>query len=488
MESPVPLEPFPRFVRQRRDDSSFVVTLSEHPVPLGSVFDLMGRALHQLSEMFDSQQSMPSLLQLQLPLQPVHVLGWLSQQEHEKKVFWSSRDRGLTFAGVSEAEHLQSETLQASEMIWSTLKQVEKAQIPGLRYVGGMRFDALRSSSDHWSSWGASSWSLPRWTLSNDNDQFYFSCTLRYRESDDFKLILRDCREELAQLVWSDSPPVASQPLQVLNRVDSPDQQGWTQRLDQSARWFEQGKLDKIVWARETDLECQRQPSPLSWLLEWEDRSHDTFLFLFQPSKNVAFVGASPERLYAREGRQIICEALAGTAPRHPNLQEDQRLGAELLASEKNRREQKFVFDRIQTLLNECCSTVYGDWEPSLRKLQHVQHLWSELRGDLLDNISDRELLERLHPTPAVGGQPRELAVELLAAGEPFDRGWYAAPVGWIGPDGAELSVAIRSALVHHNHVYLYTGAGIVPGSQPKLEWQELAYKLKTFQDFFAMS
>ncbi|TNE48488.1 MAG: isochorismate synthase [Deltaproteobacteria bacterium] len=489
MESPVPFDTFPRTLRTQPNASSFVVTLSEQPVPLASVYDVVGRALHRLSETVLSQGlALPSLLQLQLPLEPVSPLGWLAQQTLEKKVFWSSRDRHLTFAGAGEAEHLQSETLQASDTIWSTLRQLERANIPGLRYVGGMRFDALRSRSEHWSSWGASSWSLPRWNLSHEQDQCLFSVTLCCREPSRFPKVLKETRDELEQLVWSDAALSSFSPLQVLERKDSPDQQGWTERLEQSAQWFAEGSLDKIVWARETCLQCSGQPSPLAWLQEWEERSHDTFLFLFQPEHGVAFVGASPERLYAREGRQILCEALAGTAPRHPNPSEDARLGAELLASEKNRREQKFVFDRVQALLQECCSTVYGDWEPTLRRLQHVQHLWSELRGDLLDSITDRDLLERLHPTPAVGGQPGERAVELLASGEPFDRGWYAAPVGWIGPEGAELSVAIRSALVHHKNVYLYTGAGIVPGSQPDLEWQELAYKFKTFQDFFAMS
>ncbi len=489
MESPVPFDTFPRTLRTQRNASSFVVTLSEQPVPLSSVYDVVGRALHRLSETIRSQgMVLPSLLQLQLPLEPVNPLGWLAQQTLEKKVFWSSRDRHLTFSGVGEAEHLQSETLQASDTIWSTLRQLERANIPGLRYVGGMRFDAIRPRSDHWSSWGASSWSLPRWNLSHEQNQYIFSVTLCRREPSGFSEVLKEAREELEKLVWSDASLPSFSPLQVLERLDSPDQKGWTERLEQSAQWFAEGSLDKIVWARETCLQCGGQPSPLVWLQEWEERSHDTFLFLFQPAHGVAFVGASPERLYAREGRQILCEALAGTAPRHPNPLEDVRLGAELLASEKNRREQKFVFDRVQALLNDCCSTVHGDWEPALRKLQHVQHLWSELRGDLLDSITDRDLLERLHPTPAVGGQPGELAVELLASGEPFDRGWYAAPVGWIGPEGAELSVAIRSALVHHENVYLYTGAGIVPGSQPDLEWQELAYKFKTFQDFFAMS
>jgi len=118
------------------------------------------------------------------------------------------------------------------------------------------------------------------------------------------------------------------------------------------------------------------------------------------------------------------------------------------------------------------------DDDVSVRKLTHVQHLYCRFRGTLVDDISDSVLLSKLHPTPAVGGYPREKIQEEIASLEPFDRGWYAGPVGWVGHDAAEFAVAIRSALICGNRVSLYSGAGIVEGSSPENEWDEVENKI----------
>ena len=199
------------------------------------------------------------------------------------------------------------------------------------------------------------------------------------------------------------------------------------------------------------------------------------------------FLGASPERLFSRSHRTISCDALAGTVARGGSLVHDEQLGKALLQSPKDRYEQKLVFDVLKALLQEVCEDVSACREPTLRKFQHVQHLWSPLNGTLREGVSDLDLLQHLHPTPAVGGRPTSRALEILAQGEPFDRGWYAAPVGWVGPQSSDFTVAIRSALVHQKQVRLYAGAGIVPDSVAEAEWQELEEKIKTFVGFFKM-
>ena len=123
--------------------------------------------------------------------------------------------------------------------------------------------------------------------------------------------------------------------------------------------------------------------------------------------------------------------------------------------------------------------------QKSVLKLEQVQHLYNKIEAVLKEDVTDTDLLTALHPTPAVGGLPREAALEKLAALEPFDRGWYAAPVGFLGRDRAEFAVAIRSALVRENRVNLYAGAGIVEGSVAENEWQELENKISGFINLF---
>ncbi|MCK5033282.1 MAG: chorismate-binding protein, partial [Calditrichia bacterium] len=119
--------------------------------------------------------------------------------------------------------------------------------------------------------------------------------------------------------------------------------------------------------------------------------------------------------------------------------------------------------------------------EISVIKLRRLQHLYSKFHGKLKDETSDIEILSALHPTPAVGGVPGKEALEHIQSMEPFHRGWYAAPVGWIGYNSAEFAVAIRSGLVNGKNLALYSGGGIVDGSDVNSEWQEIENKIGNF-------
>jgi menaquinone-specific isochorismate synthase len=114
-------------------------------------------------------------------------------------------------------------------------------------------------------------------------------------------------------------------------------------------------------------------------------------------------------------------------------------------------------------------------------RLARGRHLRSQFEGHLRDDVSTLDVLRTLHPTPAIGGVPTEAAVQAIRTQEPFARGWYAGPVGWIGPDAAEFAVAIRSGLVRDSSLALYSGAGIVDGSVPEAEWDEIEQKISDF-------
>ena len=112
--------------------------------------------------------------------------------------------------------------------------------------------------------------------------------------------------------------------------------------------------------------------------------------------------------------------------------------------------------------------------------LRFVQHLVTEISGTVPDAHGLLALGERLHPTPAVGGEPRDVALALLDEHEGFDRGWYAGPVGWLGADGdGELCVALRCGIVDRTNATLFAGCGIVADSDPDLEWEESRIKLR---------
>ena len=128
------------------------------------------------------------------------------------------------------------------------------------------------------------------------------------------------------------------------------------------------------------------------------------------------------------------------------------------------------------------CRVVDVEERPSVLRLRNCHHLRTGIAGLLNEDEVDATLLAALHPTPAVGGTPRDAALEWIAAREPFDRGIFAGPVGWVGYDAAEFCVGIRSGLVSGDEIAVYSGAGIVKGSDPMEEWDELEHKMAPFR------
>ena len=217
--------------------------------------------------------------------------------------------------------------------------------------------------------------------------------------------------------------------------------------------------------------------NPWDLLAAWQPLSPLCFHFAFAFSGESCLLASSPERLYRRHERELESEALAGTIIRTDDEAEDARLAAQLLADNKNRLENRLVHADILTRLEGLAER--ASLSPArILKLRRLQHLRRDIQARLKPGVYDDQLLATLHPTPAVGGTPRRKALAYIRDNEPFCRGWYAGACGLISEDVAEFAVAIRSVLLTPDTLRLYAGAGIVAGSEPKAEWQELDDKL----------
>jgi isochorismate synthase len=241
------------------------------------------------------------------------------------------------------------------------------------------------------------------------------------------------------------------------------------------------GHYEKVVLARRASLIFNEAVDPVAYLLRLRRMSEETFNFYFQTDRDHAFLGATPERLFKRTGTTIRTEAIAGTRPRGQSVTDEARYAKALLNSEKEIREHRIVVDAIQDTLRQHCRTLEVDRDVQVIQLSHVQHLCKHFVGELDAETGDAELIRDLHPTPAMGGYPTARALQAISELEPFDRGWYAAPLGFVGCDHTEFVVGIRSALIERERVSLYSGAGIVRGSDPEQEWQEIEDKISKF-------
>lgn len=243
--------------------------------------------------------------------------------------------------------------------------------------------------------------------------------------------------------------------------------------------------LDKIVLANAHDYHFEEPVDPVALLTYLDEKAPHTYRFLFQLDEGKAFVGASPEQLFLRDGRRIESEAQAGTRPRGKNASEDSSFAFELLESQKEFIEHDLVIQDIEKGLSPLC--VDSGWvdQRQVVKLSHVQHLRSRFGGIIKNDVSDKELIETLHPTAAVCGSPKARAKSAILELEDFDRGLYCGALGIMSKERTELAVGLRSALVAAKHVRIFAGAGLVNASRAEDEWDEIDSKMRLYHQAF---
>ena len=231
------------------------------------------------------------------------------------------------------------------------------------------------------------------------------------------------------------------------------------------------GDLDKLVLATRQLLFLKEPLDPLNMLSRLRDQQTNSCRFLWQKNNEESFFGASPERLISLNKNRLFIDALAGTAKKNDD-------GKNLLASSKDLREHDFVVKSIVEQLSKKGIKASYQKQPTLMNQGHLIHLHTLVEADVQDTLP-LDLIEALHPTPAVAGLPLKKAMSWLRALELFDRQTYAAPIGWIDKDqNAEFRVSIRYGHMSGNQLELFAGAGLVKGSTVEGELQEVGLKL----------
>ncbi len=239
-------------------------------------------------------------------------------------------------------------------------------------------------------------------------------------------------------------------------------------------------EFSKIVIAQATDITSLLPFRVIQSLHNLRERHPDCYIFSIANGQGKNFIGASPERLVSIQNKQLVTDALAGSAPRGKTNAEDIRWSNLLLRSRKEKREHQAVSDFLIERLRQMGLRPH-QLPLQLLQLSNIQHLWTPIYAHLPKDIEPLDIVAQLHPTPAVAGVGTEIACERIRHYEKFDRSLYAAPLGWIDNQGnSEFIVGIRSALIEGKHARLYAGAGIVSGSNPDKEFIEIQLKLQS--------
>jgi isochorismate synthase len=412
------------------------------------------------------------------------------------RMYWTRADDGFALAGfgaVATFTPTGPDRFAAVDRAWtalldSAITDDASGGAFGPLLMGGFAFDPDGPRTETWRGFPSAHLIVPRLLIVRTDDECWVTISALVG-SDGVPDVSAD---ELAALCRRVLPASAAPPRTEAKMAIDPPGTGlafsspvsasaWQGIVESALSAIGAGELQKIVLARELRARAPRDVDVFATLRHLRAVHRDCFVFGYWRGER-AFVGASPERLVRLVGRQVRASSLAGSARRGTTPEEDAALAAALMGSEKDWAEHAAVRDALHDGLAELCDDISAADVPSLLTLRHVHHLHTAIDATLRRGRSLLDLVARLHPTPAVGGTPRDAALRFIRGHERLDRGWYAAPIGWVGRRGGDFAVALRSAVISGSTATLYAGCGIVADSVPELELAESQVKLRSMQ------
>ncbi len=437
------------------------------------------------------QQGQRTLVSISDEIEPLDAIDLYERagRKVSDRFFWSHPDEGLTFVGLGIAQALDAVEGSRFRQIGASWQHlIDRAIVeapcglPGLGPLlfGGFAFDPQRSRSGLWQGYPSGRMVLPSVMVTLRDGAAWLTCNVLVGPDSDPDADIAATvalYEELATptLPWRNYMPRTMR----TDVHELPPAAEWKGQVSSMTRDIAASILEKVVLARAVHLEASEPFDTADALERLSSNTPNCFVFAVARGER-CFLGATPERLAKVHEGKISAMGLAGSARRGVTPAEDSEVGERLLKSAKDRHEHMIVVQALRNGLSDLCESLQVPPTPSLLKLKNVQHLHTPLTGTLRSGITLLDVVERLHPTPAVGGHPREIALALIREWEGFDRGWYAGPIGWIdGQGNGEMAVAIRSSLVHQNEAFLFAGCGIVADSDPEHEYAESCAKLK---------
>jgi menaquinone-specific isochorismate synthase len=249
----------------------------------------------------------------------------------------------------------------------------------------------------------------------------------------------------------------------------------WQQAVAAAVSRIRAGELRKVVLARDLMVSAAEDIDLRVLLARLAARSPGCYTFAC-----AGLVGATPELLIRRQGREVSSLVLAGTMGRGGTTADDEALSEALLNSAKNAEEHQYSVESVRDLLTPLCAELHVDPRPFLLRMADYQHLATAVSGVLAKDASALALAASLHPTAAICGTPTDAALELIRDLEGMDRGRYSGPVGWVdGRGNGEWGIALRCGEVDGCHARLFAGNGIVAGSVPDVELAETETKFR---------
>lgn len=440
------------------------------------------------------QNKIPILVSEVQKIERIEPLFFFTAGQDEfvgERFFWKEPSGQTVLTGIGVCKQIQtadrtSERYQDIQMEWeNTIKEAiifkEKEIVgTGPMMFGGFSFDPLKEKTELWSKYPDSLFHIPKYLLSIIDGESFLTTNILCTPDDEITLVdkVTEERKELLSLAATKSN--LSNSMNLVGEKEIVNPEVWKDSVNHLVGQLkEDSNLKKVVLARELRLQFPKPVLIEEVVGNLLQEQKNSFIFAFE-SNGDCFLGASPERLVKKEGKNMFSTCLAGSIARGKTDEEDRLLGHTLLSDDKNLIEHQYVVDMIKEAMEKVCYELDIPSAPTLMKVRDIQHLYTPVVGIAKPDSSLLQVVDSLHPTPALGGLPQKAAVRKIREVEELDRGFYAAPIGWLDYAGnGEFAVAIRSALIQGDEASLFAGCGIVEDSDAESEYVETKIKFR---------
>ncbi|MCW9024290.1 MAG: isochorismate synthase [Gammaproteobacteria bacterium] len=423
------------------------------------------------------------------------VLPWSTVQGKlpSLSIYWAQPEQRYSRTGLGEAYRYETSgpnRLQACREVYQQLLNCwhheQHTMVPVEHCLFfAQAFDDHDSMEKAWQEFPNSLMLVPAVLLQQKQEQQVFSLSCQAHRLNQPESMIREWSGLIKTLLQAmqGNENYSEHRHSLLQRQAEPTKSEWIQSLDKAKQAISDGEMSKVVLARHLRFSSTHTLQP-EVLLQSLSQHFPSCQILGVNFSQTSLIAATPERLLSLKGQDLSCDALGGTIERSLDTQEDKQKVEQILACTKTRHEHALVVEQVQQALKTVSHSLDIPESPTVLSLRQLHHLWTPVKAQLSQGKNLFDVVECLHPTPAVAGTPLIAAQNWIKQHEPFDRGWYSGVVGWLDGNGdGELSVLLRCALLKENQLDVYAGAGIVKDSDALAEFKETELKLSTLLD-----
>ena len=409
-----------------------------------------------------------------------------------KKVFYFNRpEEDITFLAFEEAISLKIKGMNQFTTLGEKISVISKnlinnwdkvAAINFPLFLGGNKFYTGKNS-DEWNDFADNDWFIPQFLFYKKNNKFWFVYNYLLNNNNFPSENSLNCLfEPIDRLNNKEHIFFKGFENIQIHQIEK-EKEKWNDLISNALFHINESLFSKVVISRRIIADIKQTPSYYYILTKLEGNYQNCSVFLYS-SKKTILIGATPEHLLKLKGNELQFDALAGSSKRGDTEREDNKIANNLLVDKKNAEEHNHVIEFIKDASSPYVKNLRQS-DTVIKKFSNIQHLYTPIRAELKSCEQIYQLVDAIFPTPAICGYPKENSYKYITDNEKFDRGLFSGIIGFISSGEMDLVVAIRSALLKDEKIYIYAGCGIVKGSDPVSEFEETEIKMNPILSLF---